>query len=105
MVAELKQHVELRGDDPYDAIIRNTNLKAALVAQFALGWGIDEAVENYNLSPAEIYAALAFYHDNLEGIRQHEKDIEQQFVYLREDSSKHLENLKQRQRNMKNKDN
>jgi uncharacterized protein (DUF433 family) len=93
MVAELKQHVKLSGDDPYYAVIKGTNLKATLVAQFALGWGVDEAVENYNLSPAEIYAALAFYHDNLEGIRQHEKDIEQQFGHLREESSKRLESL------------
>ena len=105
MVAALKQHVELRENDPYDAVIKNTHLKAALVAQFALGWGIDEAVENYSLSPAEIYAALVFYHDNLEGIRQHEKDMEKQFAHLREESSKRLENLKQRQREMKNKGN
>ncbi|MDQ7025260.1 MAG: hypothetical protein Q9P01_07795 [Anaerolineae bacterium] len=102
MVAEVKQHIKLRGDDPYDAIIMGTNLKANLVAQFALGWGIDEAVENYDLSSAAIYAALAFYHDNLEGIWQHEKEIEAQSAQLRQESEQRFEHLKKRYAAMKN---
>jgi len=101
MVAELKQHIELRGDDPYHAVIVGTHLKAALVAQFALGWGVDEAAENYDLSLAAIYAALAFYHDNLEGIQHHEKETEQQFKHLREESQQRLETLKKRYQTLK----
>ena len=73
MVAQIIQHIELRGDNPYDAAISGTNLKAVLVAQFALGWSIEEVVENYNLPLAVIYSALAFYHDNLESIQIHEQ--------------------------------
>ena len=64
---ELKQHIELRGGNPPDAVIAGTNLKAYLVARFILGWGIDKAVEQYstyNLTRSELYAALTFYYDN-----------------------------------------
>jgi uncharacterized protein (DUF433 family) len=102
MVAELKQHIELRGDDPYDAVIVDTQLKACLVAQFAMSWGIDEAAQNYELSVATIYAALAFYYDNLDSIRKHETETEQQFTHLREESKQRFESLKQRYTEIKN---
>ena len=69
MVVELKQHVELRGDDPHDAVITGTTIKASLVANFAILNSVEEAVEQYSLSLAEIYSALAFYHGNQEAIR------------------------------------
>jgi hypothetical protein len=70
MAIKLKQHVELHGDDPLDAIIAGTTIKAWLVANFAMLNSVEEAVEQYNLSLAEIYSALAFYHDNAEAIRK-----------------------------------
>jgi uncharacterized protein (DUF433 family) len=74
MAVNLVQHIELQGDNPTKAVISGTNLKAYLVAQFALGWGVDEAVENYNLDHAHIHAALSFYYDNLAAIESHETE-------------------------------
>jgi hypothetical protein len=74
MLAEIKQHIELQGDDPLDAIVDgHPRVKAYLVAQLAMVDGVEAAVEQYkhfNLSAAAVYAALSFYHDNLEAIRE-----------------------------------
>ena len=70
MAVELKQHVELRGDDPLDAVIAGTTIKAWLVANFAMLNSVEEAVEQYRLSLGEIYSALSFYHDNADAIRE-----------------------------------
>jgi len=68
---ELKQHIELRGDDPLDAVIAGTiRIKAYLVANLAMLDGVEAAVKQYNISPAEVHAALAFYYDNKEAIQQ-----------------------------------
>lgn len=65
MAVELKQHIELRGDDPLDAVIAGTTrIKAYLVANLAMLDGVEAAIEQYKLTPAEVYSALAFYHDN-----------------------------------------
>lgn len=69
MVIQLKQHIELRGDNPLAAVMVGTNKKAYLVASLALNDGIEAAVEEDELSLAEVYAALAFYHDNEDAIR------------------------------------
>ena len=102
MVAQLKQHIELRGDNPYNAVITDTNLKAALVAQFAIGWGVSEAVENYDLPPAMIYSALAFYHDNLESIQQHNQKLSDELSPLENESKRRFDELKQRYNNIQN---
>ncbi len=39
-----------------------------------LGYSIDEIAHSYNLSLGEIYAALAYYHDNQQAIDQSIED-------------------------------
>jgi hypothetical protein len=77
MSVELKQHIELRGDDPLDAVISTTRLKAYLVANLAINDGVEAAMAQYNLSPAEVHSALAFYYDNQDAIRQADEAVMQ----------------------------
>ena len=47
-----------------------------------LGMSADEIVSNYpSINLSDVYAALAYYHDHLEDIRQHIKEDEE---YVRE---------------------
>ena len=71
MPVNLIQHIELRGENPRQAVLMGTNVKAYLVAQFVLGWSVDAAVEKYGLSKAKIYAAMSFYFDNLPSLIAH----------------------------------
>jgi uncharacterized protein (DUF433 family) len=64
MLAELRQHIELNGDNPLDATIIGRRSKAYLVAGYAFGFSPEEAAEHYGLTLGDIYAAMAFYHDN-----------------------------------------
>lgn len=71
MPVELKQHIELRGDDPLDAVIAGTTrIKAYLVANLAILDGVEAAATQYKISPAEVHGALAFYYDNEDAIRE-----------------------------------
>lgn len=58
-------HIEIRDKE---AVIRGRNLKAKMVAWMHL-WdkkSIEEVMEHYGLTAAEVHAALVFYHDNRE---------------------------------------
>jgi hypothetical protein len=70
MTIELKQHIELRGDNPLDAVIAETNLKAYLVANLAINDGAESSAAHYGLDLATIYAALMFHYDNEQAIRE-----------------------------------
>lgn len=98
MVIELKQHIELRGDNPLDAVIAGTNLKVYLVANLALNDGVEASMEHYGLPPVAIHAALVFHYDNEEAIQ---KAREEAIRQLREmgmrDSSELLEEIRRRQ--------
>ncbi|MDQ7025877.1 MAG: hypothetical protein Q9P44_09990 [Anaerolineae bacterium] len=69
MVTELKQHIILHGDNPLDAVMVGTNLKAYLIASFAMQEGIESVANEYEISQAAVHAALAFHYDNEEAIR------------------------------------
>lgn len=96
MASYLVQHIELRGDSPTQAVIVGTNLKVHLVAQFALGWTIEEAVENYGLDHATIHAAISFYYDNLDVIRANESESERIAKEYAVDGKAKLEELRKR---------
>lgn len=75
MAVKLIQHIELRGQNPRHAVLVGSNLKAYLVAQFVLGWGVEAAMEQYGLNQGMIYAAMSFYYDNLPALQaQFEQD-------------------------------
>lgn len=64
MVLELREHIELRGDNPLDAVITGTHHKAYLVANLALNDGPQAAAEHYDIGLANVHGAIAFYYDN-----------------------------------------
>lgn len=60
-------HIEIRDGEAY---LSGRNIKVRMVARMHL-WensSIEDVMEHYNLEPAEVYAALAFYHDNREAL-------------------------------------
>lgn len=62
---QVVNHVEIRDGEAY---LSGRNLKAKLVARMHL-WvkrSVEEIMAHYNLSAAEVHAALAFYYDNRE---------------------------------------
>jgi uncharacterized protein (DUF433 family) len=76
----ITQHIEQRG--PH-AMIRGRNLKAKMVARMHLweGYSVEEVMKHYELSAAEVYAALAFYEDNREAL---DAEYEAHLARLRE---------------------
>jgi hypothetical protein len=74
MAIQIKQHIELEGTNPLDAIVDgHIRVKAYLVASLAIKDGVEAAVEQYkdfDLSVAAVHAALTFYYDNEAAIRK-----------------------------------
>ena len=60
---EVIQHIEIRDERGY---ISGRNLKAEMVARMYIGtdYSIEDVMGHYNLSAAEVHAALAYYYDN-----------------------------------------
>ena len=70
MVLEIREHIELRGNDPLEAAIAGTQYKAYLVANLALIDGPRAAADHYRLDLATVHGAMAFYYDNETAIKQ-----------------------------------
>lgn len=64
MALEIREHIELRGDNPLDATVAGTHYKAYLVANLALNDGPQAAADHYRIPLATVYGALAFHYDN-----------------------------------------
>ena len=64
MALEIRQHIELRGDNRLDARVSGTHYKAYLVANLALNDGPQAAAEHYCIPLASVYGELACYCDN-----------------------------------------
>jgi hypothetical protein len=90
---ELKQHIEIRSDDPLDAVLSGTNANAHLVANLALLDGVEAAIEQYDLTHSQVYAAVSFYYDYQDTIEQQrsERDLHTQAVGV--DSEQYLKEL------------
>jgi uncharacterized protein (DUF433 family) len=54
------------------AVIAGTHIKADLVANLYVNGGasIEEVMDQYNLSQAQVHSALAYYYDNREAIER-----------------------------------
>ena len=96
MQVKLEQYIELRGDNPLKAVVNGTEANAHLVATAALLNSIDAAVEQYNLSEAQVYGALAFYHENKNMIEQYRLEAEQKLQEIGTDAKTHLEEIRKR---------
>ena len=64
MVLEIREYIQLRGNDPLDAVITGTHHKAYLVANLALKDGPQAAADHYDIGLASVHGAMAFYYDN-----------------------------------------
>lgn len=96
MAVELKTHIELHGDNPLKARIAGKPWKAALVAKFIIGFGIDHAVEHYGFSYATAHAVMAFYYDNQEVIETAMKASDEKLRETAIDSSELLAELRKK---------
>ncbi|MEL6524074.1 MAG: hypothetical protein AAFQ07_00055 [Chloroflexota bacterium] len=70
MAIQVRTYVELRGDNPLDAVISGHQHKAYLVAGLAFQDNPGVSARHYNLTHAEVYGAMAFYEENRESIWQ-----------------------------------
>ena len=60
---QVVNHIEIRDGRGYFA---GRNIKAEMVARMYVGtdYTVEDVMEQYNLSAAEVHAAIAFYYDN-----------------------------------------
>lgn len=69
-------HIEIRDGRAY---IQGTNKKAEMVARMYVGtdYTIEEVMEQYNLTSAEVHATIVYYYDNQEELdARHQKAIQ-----------------------------
>ena len=64
MVLEIRQHIELRGNNPLEAMVAGPHYKAYLVANLALNDGPQASADHYSIPLANVYGAMAFYYEN-----------------------------------------
>jgi uncharacterized protein (DUF433 family) len=69
---QVVNHIEIRDGRAY---ISGTNKKAEMIARMYVGtdYTVEDVMEQYNLSAAEVHAAITYYYDN-----QAELDARQQ---------------------------
>lgn len=95
---QLINHIIIKNNIAY--IAERGHLKAEMVARMVVdgGYTIEQTMEHYNLSHAEVYSALAYYYDNRDVLDDaHEKnwaEIRQNAV----DAEAYLEYLETRQK-------
>jgi len=65
IMEKIINHIEIRDGCAY---IRGTNKKAEMVARMYVGtdYSIEEVMEQYSLSAANVHAAITYYYDNRE---------------------------------------
>lgn len=83
------KHIELRGDNLLKAVIEGTEANAHLIATNAFAWGVEHAMEQYNLSEDKVFAAMHYYLNNRVA-------IETQYDAINATSSESAEDQKQR---------
>lgn len=64
---QVVNHIEIRDERAY---IQGTNKKAEMVARMYVGtsYSIEDVMAHYDLSAAEVHAAIAYYYDNQEAL-------------------------------------
>lgn len=66
----IRNHIQLNGDNPLDAVVAGTQHKAYLVANLALKDSSQVAADHYNLHIASVHGAIAFFYDHEQAIEQ-----------------------------------
>src|SRR5687767_8327150 len=88
-------YIEIRDNR---ARIAGTGIKVANIATMVvhINTSIEWIVENYDLTPAQIYAALSYYYDHQEEIDQQVREGEELARQYGTPSSEILEQMRQR---------
>lgn len=94
-------YIEIREDRP---LIAGTGIKVAIIANMHLhqGVAIDWIVENYDLTPAQIYAALSYYSDHAEELDRYIREGDERAQQIGTASSEVLEQMRQRKNRNEN---
>ena len=98
MKIEPINHIEIRNGRP---IIAGTGLKVAIIANMYVQGDapIDWIAENYDLTPAQIHAALAYYYDHKEELDRYIQEGIELAIANGISSKEHLEQIRQRNSN------
>ncbi|MFW5692533.1 MAG: hypothetical protein ACOCX3_04200 [Chloroflexota bacterium] len=70
MVLEIRGYIQLRGNNPLDAVVTGTHHKAYLVANLALKDGPQAAADHYDIGLASVHGAMTFYYDHEAAINE-----------------------------------
>lgn len=71
---EIVNHIELRDGT---AFIVGRNVKAEMVARMVVGtdYSIEDVMEQYDISAADVHAAIAYYYDNQAALDSHHAEV------------------------------
>jgi uncharacterized protein (DUF433 family) len=88
-------YIEIRDGRP---LIAGTGLKVAIIANMHLHQdvSIEWIAENYDLTPAQIYAALSYYYDHAEELDRFIREGDELAQQIGTPSSEVLERMRQR---------
>lgn len=90
-------YIELRDGVP---VIAGTGLKVAIIATAYVHHDtpIEWLVENYDLTPAQVHAALSYYYDHAEELDRYVQEGDELARKIGISSTEVLEKMRQRQR-------
>jgi uncharacterized protein (DUF433 family) len=88
-------HIEIRNDRP---VIARTGHKVAIIANMYVQGDapIDWIVENYDLTPAEIHAALSYYYDHAEELDRYLEEGDALVRKIGISTDEHIEQIRRR---------
>lgn len=91
----MAEYIEIRDGRP---VIAGTGLKVAIIASMYLQGDapVDWIAENYDLTPAQIYAALSYYYDHAEELDRYLQEGEEFVRQVGTPSSDVLERMRKR---------
>lgn len=88
------QHITVENGKAY---IGERRVKVKMVARLYLnGATIEQVMEQYDLSAAEVFAALAYYHDNRESFEAEDEEFQSMIETGVPETQRRLEQMRQR---------
>lgn len=92
-------HIEIVGDVPY---IKGRHIKIKMVAQMYLAESItiEDVIEQYGLSLAQIHAAMAYYYDHKDYFNQKAQEIQPLIEKVKRESQERRERLRAQMNNL-----
>ncbi len=99
-----KNHIlVIAGQSPADVRLSERPVKVYMVANLAFSETPEISAEHYSISLGAVYAAMSFYEDNREGIKQALQDAEEIDLGEMDVTSKQIDEIRQRVNQLKNK--